>query len=373
MAQPIHDYPPRPYPSPQPAYSSSPYPPMKRPRLSPNPQSPYSSPNISNGALPNQVFSSPYHSLQQNGTSPYLGYEQQTPPSMSGTMGPPSRPVDKPTDISELADVLAGSGVDLKAEEAGLLSRFSGASQQQNGYFSSSNPGTSLITSGLNGATEDSYFASRGVEILSRNLPGDKSSFYGAGTFNQSAVRDEFGDGQAEEAHRRALRTISEQRQHHLNYPFLKTGVVDKRLDFHGIQAKSEIPRHNLFYPSSQRSHPIQLKVIGPSENTFLKVENGQAILYPDAPLTDIFTLISLAAQERLHTLVEDSSTLARGRRVGSHGVVPPELANVAVGAGPTETVTALSTPGQSGVSPLTNPLKSMSLGIRVIMYALIE
>ena len=36
-------------------------------------------------------------------------------------MGPPSRPNDKPTDVADLSDVLAGSGVDLREEEAALM------------------------------------------------------------------------------------------------------------------------------------------------------------------------------------------------------------------------------------------------------------
>ena len=375
MSQPSHEYPQRSYSSPQSAYSSSPYPPLKRQRLSPNPQSPYSSPNISNGALPNQVFSSPYHSIQPNGVSSYLGYEQQPPPSTSGTMGPPSRPVDKdkPTDMAELADVLAGSGVDLKAEEAALLNRSSGASQQQSGHFSSPNSITPYYTSGLSGTAEDSYFAPRGVDVYSRNVPGDKSSFYGAGAFNQPAVREDTEDGRTEEVRRKATRMALERRQYHLNHPFLSPGVVNKKMSGLGKAAKSMIPHHNLFYPSSQVSHPIQLRVIGPAQNTYLTVENGQAILYPDAPLADIHTLISLATRERLQALVEDTSTLAKGRREGSHGVVPPELADIAIGVGPTETMTAISTPGQSGVSPLTNPLKRMLMCTRAFMYALTD
>ena len=378
MSQPSHEYSQRSYSSPQQVYSSSPYPPLKRQRLSPNPQSPYSSPNISNGALPNQVFSMPYHSIQPNGNSSYMGYEQQQqppPPNTPGTMGPPSRPIekDKPTDMAELADVLAGSGVDLKAEEAALLNRSSRANQQQNGYFPSLNSANPFYTSEYNGKADDSYFASREVDVLSRNIPGDRSSFYGAGTFNQPAVRDDNGDRRAEEARRKAVRLASERKQYHLNHPFLSTGVLNGKMGDLGNAAKSIIPHHNLFYPSSQVSHPIQLRVIGPAQNTYLTVEKGQAILYPDAPLADIFTLISLATQERLETLVEDSSALARGRRMGSHGVVPPDLADIAIGTGLAETVTARSTPGQSGVSPLTNPLKRMLMRTRAFRYALTD
>lgn len=43
--------------------------------------------------------------------------------NQAGSMGPPSRPNDKPTDMNELTDVLLGSGVDLREEEAALMNR----------------------------------------------------------------------------------------------------------------------------------------------------------------------------------------------------------------------------------------------------------
>ena len=134
-------------------------PPAKRQRLSPNPQSPYSSgspynsPGLANITLPNQVFSSPYYGSQANGTPPsntgsFYNTMNSAPPNnaphdmppsnsttahngppttmatQTGSMGPPSRPNDKPTDMNDLVDVLSGSGVDLREEEAALTRRY---------------------------------------------------------------------------------------------------------------------------------------------------------------------------------------------------------------------------------------------------------
>lgn len=142
---PPSSYPPREYVQPQsigPPYNTTVPPPLKRPRLSPNPQSPYSSqspynsPSPANIALPNQVFSSPYYGAPVNGAPPSNSTYYNTinnpppasapPPTMpnqAGSMGPPSRPSDKPTDMNELSDVLLGSGVDLREEEAALMNR----------------------------------------------------------------------------------------------------------------------------------------------------------------------------------------------------------------------------------------------------------
>lgn len=114
----------------------------------------YGSPGPANITLPNQVFSSPYYGAQPNGgqpthnygsstsypphsphtpyTSQYSSTAYQAPPPIpstpqhdmsirGGAMGPPSRPSDKPTDINDLGDVLAGSGVDLREEEAAMF------------------------------------------------------------------------------------------------------------------------------------------------------------------------------------------------------------------------------------------------------------
>lgn len=127
-----------------PPYGHTVAPPLKRPRLSPNPQSPYSSqspynsPSLPNIGLPNQVFSSPYYGSQVNGAPPsnngnnYYNTMANAPPNsappptmsnQAGSMGPPSRPNDKPTDMNELSDVLLNSGVDLREEEAALMNR----------------------------------------------------------------------------------------------------------------------------------------------------------------------------------------------------------------------------------------------------------
>lgn len=116
--------------------------PNKRQRLSPDPRSPYSSPSMSNIALPNQVFSSPHYGVQPNGPSAYANSSYNNAnsppappashPAQGGTMGPPSRPADKdkPTDMNELSDVLAGSGVDLREEEANLV-RINNSTQER--------------------------------------------------------------------------------------------------------------------------------------------------------------------------------------------------------------------------------------------------
>lgn len=367
MAHPQHQYPPRQF-SPLRSTSSphpGPYlPPSKRQRLSPNPPS-YPAPSASNNSLPNQMFSSPNFGAQPNGNQARL-YDQTSAPSYvapsSGVMGPPLRPVDKlekPTDVNDLSDVLIGSGVDLKEEEAALLSRFNDSAHLLNGVSSLSDAGTLFSPSNSSIPKPNQFDPYKHINTMSQNVPGDKASFYGAGTFNQPAVSEQKLEEEAEKQRRQAVRRISERKQYHLNDPFLSGGPCLQAMDKHTQTATITIPREGLL-TAPTGGPPTRVVVAGPDNHEVLKMLHGQDLLYSDRPLTDILTLLSLAAQERLRTIVEDSATLAKGRRSTSHGVVPPDLADLATGQGIAEPATALLTPIDSAVSPKANPLKRM-------------
>ena len=315
---------------------------------------------MTNGALPNQVFSSPYPVPQTNGVSSHLPFEQQHPPPITGAMGPPSRPTEKLTDMTELTDVLAGSGVDLREEEAALVNRYS-TPNYQGGNFQS--VGTSIAYFNQPGSSRsmiDPYLAHGGFDVVSRNLVGDRDSFYGAGTFNQAVVSFKSAEEEADEAQKRAIRIRSERKQYHLNDPFLFGATVQRSIAKHAHSTQITVPQTGLLTSNRQTGQRIQVAVAGPDKHEVLTVLQGQDLLYQDAPLSEILTLVSYATQERLRMLIEDVATLAKGRRTNSHGIVSPELADIAIGHGLSEPVTALSTPGHSAVSPKTNSLKRM-------------
>ena len=308
---------------------------------------------MSNIALPNQVFSSPYYGAQPNGGQPNNSYNTMNAPPPAGNMGPPSRPAaDKPTDMNELSDVLLGSGVDLREEEAALLSRHNTSYQQQPDASFISNLSNSFDSFGSNNSGPDRY------NVLSQNVPGDRNSFYGAGTFNQPAAQYLPVAQRAESEKQAAIQRKAEQRQYHLNNPFLYAGCVQKRLSKQSHAQQVAIPSFGVL--QSKSSQPVQVAVAGPDKHERIVSLTGQDLLWQDAPLTEILTLLSLAAEERLRTLVEDAAALAKGRRIGSHGVVPDDLAELAVGEGSFETVHASRTLGNSAVSPMFNPLKRM-------------
>ena len=261
-------------------------------------------------------------------------------------MGPPSRPAaDKPTDINELGDVLAGSGVDLREEEAALLAYGRPGQQRQDTIYG----GSSTNSFGPSYSTPaDNFYSS--------NAPGDRNSFYGAGTFNQPAASYRSAEEIAASDRKKALRRKAEIKSYHLNDPFLLGGPLSQKLLTQAQNMQVQVPRNGLLV--AKPNGPHQLLVHGPDNNETLRMVKGQPLLHTEGSYVEILALISLAAEERMRGLVEDAATLAKGRRVGSHGIVPFDLAHLATGEGAVETANGLPTPGNSAVSPKSNILK---------------
>ena len=309
-----------------------------------NQQSPAYSPNSPYGSgspyMPNNNYNSMNHAPPQSAAS--------SQPTLTGTMGPPSRPaVDKPTDINELGDVLAGSGVDLREEEAALLAY--------------GRPGQQRQDTGYGGSSFNSFGAGRPVptpNYYSSNIPGDRNSFYGAGTFNQPPEPPRSAEDIAAAERKKALRRQAEIKSYHLNDPFLFAGCLSNRLLRQAHNMQVQVPQKGLLSHVSRQSISQQLIVLGPDKNESLKVVKGEPLLTIDGPFVEFLSLLSLAAEERLRGLVEDAATLAKGRRIGSHGIVPVGLTDLATGEGATETANGLPTPSNSAVSPKSNPLK---------------
>ena len=260
-------------------------------------------------------------------------------------MGPPSRPAtDKPTDINELGDVIAGTGIDLREEELALSNAYSRAQQRQDSGYGAN----SAVSN--HAAPRDNYYM--------QNVPGDRNSFYGAGTFNQYPGPPKSAEEIAAEARKKALRTKSEIQSYHLNDPFLYPKSLATLIKKQARNMQVVIPTVG-HYNSQARpdAPPRQLIVQGPDKNEVLKMVTSEDFLDVGTAYGEILALLSLATQERIRGIVEDAAALAKGRRTGSHGVVPLELADLAKDSGATEAVAGLP-PSNSTVSPTSNPLK---------------
>lgn len=336
---------------------------------------------MNNISLPSQVFSQPYHGNQANGvTHPSYSQNQQwnsntsfpsptynnlntparppahSPPpapetnSTSGAMGPPTgRPErEKPPDLAELGDVLTGSGIDLREEESALLRPRNDA---QNLSFADQ----------LREASGVSYQPQRN-NVYSSNVPGNRSTFYGAGSFNQPA-QQKTSEQLTEEAERKATRKEAEIQQYHLNNPFLLAGNLHAKVEKEAqkLHVKLPVKSDDILKPHQPKIAPQQITVHGPDNNDVLKIVRGEPLLGLKNTLADIYSLVSLAAEERLRMFVEDTVTLAKGRRIGSSGLVPQDMVELAAKQSNGDTAAALPM-SNSAVSPKDNPLKRMLL-----------
>jgi len=229
---------------------------------------------------------------------------QQAP----GIMGPPQRPVeralerpqdakiekDKAFDVANLNDTVTASGgfVDLREEEMLLA----GSWRNQNSYDMLSQTGFGAI-----GANRASLASQQGL------------------------LRTE--EDQEFERHRRAARQVAESSQHHLDNPFLLGNGVRRRMETVAGEQNIRVPLNDLY-------DRVQ-------SGTNAAIANAPSVLHRGAPLEAILSLLSLASNERVRGLLEDAYGMARGRQLGSDGVVPPEWATLATGDGAKATTTA--------------------------------
>ncbi|KAN0098527.1 Transcription initiation factor TFIID component TAF4 family domain containing protein [Hyaloscypha variabilis] len=377
-------------------------PPNKRQRLSPNPpsqpgspyvQSPYGGMNSNTSAIPSasasphfqtvqlpNVYNTPYANghttptlslpqsqpIQQNTTPqsplnfPTPNHPSQPPnfnnysmaPQGTGTMGPPSKPVEKPKEDMDVMDVLGGTGIDLREEEQYTFQMYNTSFNSQ---LSGSQSGT--ISSG---------------NSFTQFPPADERSFFGAGPANAAAEKtsiksqDEYHKKAADKAWHDAARNLALSRQRELDNPFLQVALVHSRVqkiardnglmlntDSKGMMGTMKLPEN-----FQQREIRVQTAV---APGIALTSTNGN-FLPADSMLVDQLALLSIATKHRLRELVEDAVKLARGRRTGSHGVVPEEWADAAAPSNPdSSSLVAEGAPRsgwESAVSPNSNPLK---------------
>lgn len=229
------------------------------------------------------------------------------PPTPAGIMGPPQRPADKPTKEYDYdpMDTLAGTGIDLRAEEqymADLYSNFD--SEAKNGY--------------------------------PQYPPGGRSSFYGAGPANQpmepnaEEKQAKYAAQAAERAWNESAMRLAAQRTQEISDPFLLVAALHRRADKvakeHNIGLNLDLksPQNvgKMKVPSldSEPSVTVQAK---PSGSDGAIISTTGSLIPHDAFLVDQLALMSIAAKTRLRELVEDAGAVAAHRQVTSHGEIP--------------------------------------------------
>ena len=313
----------------------------KRQRLSPpDLPSPYSA---NSGTYQSQSISpvpalaaipSPLHTPQS--PQPYnLNLDGAKPaPSI---MGPPSRPADKverldrTTDLNQLSDIVSASGIDVREEENYLAETYR---NQQTVNSTNSNSLTFQVQSNAHQINNSNIWSQ--PRSTGHGLPG-------TGPFNQPPVSIQTVEDELTENHRKAARALAEQQQQHLRDPFLEVNTVRHRLAKRANQQGVGLNLEGLYDRVVDTPRTTYGTKITGADGTGIVAVQAPSILNENAPLVDIFTLISLATGERVRGLVEDAFGLSRGRQYGSHGLVPPEWSSLATGPGQPNSATAVS------------------------------
>jgi hypothetical protein len=274
-------------------------------------------------------------------------------------MGPPKVPYSRTTDssgldkaerstnINDLSDIITAAGIDEREEEDYLSRNY--RNQHHNTSFVGSFNSQSSSTVSQNGSFQ---------------WPdGQHGAFQGTGPLSQPPVTEKSLEEQLDQAHRLAARAVNDAQQYHLHDPFLLSNNVRHKLHQRAYEHGIRIDVNGLFDKVPEIATNVQQTVATGPDGTSVAVRRADSILNKTAPMVDILTLISLAAQERVRTVLDDAYGLARGRQVGSNGLVPPEWADIVVGdnakpatAVPTSLTKSAWEVPDSAVSPMTAP-----------------
>lgn len=231
-------------------------------------------------------------------------------------MGPPQRPAERPTKDYEydVTDSLAGTGIDLRAEE-----------QYMNDLYS------------------NNFDISDARTGFAHHPPGPKATFYGAGPANQPAQptldhsQEQFMLQQAERAWSESSMRLALQRTQEINDPFLLVAMLHLRAEKiareHHLMLNLDLKNNNqsmgkMRLPEQFPQPKVTVKVT-PAEGSTTVSTTGSYIPH-DAFLVDQLALMSIATKHRLREMVEDANAIAVNRQKTSHGDVPEEWAPAA-------------------------------------------
>lgn len=256
-----------------------------------------------------------------------------------GTMGPPPRPnpaikqekeeKEKISDISDISDAVFGSGIDLRDEENYLTNTF------RNQLGQSFDSGTTSATNSFGQISQGSF--------------GNQPAFGGSGSISQSIETQESVEQELNRKHQAAARAWALQHEHPLRDSFLSGNTIRYRIHNIAVQQGVTLDVRGLWEPEKKPTGLPPTKPQGVNGVTSVGADGvgvaalqaksipettSHAVLEESARYADILALLSVAANERLRGLLDEAYTLARGRRYGDNGVVPPDFQDIATGEG---------------------------------------
>lgn len=262
-------------------------------------------------------------------------------------MGPPSKPAEKPAKEYEYdaTDSLAGTGIDIRAEEQALTDYYAG------------------------------LFGHDSRTGLPANAPGSRSSFHGAGAANQAGqatgalTQEELAAQAAERAWSEAAHRLAVMRSNEIRDPFLTMALLHRKAEKvsreNGLSLNMEIKNHAQTAGKMRGPHDFPEPKVTVTTKTgpdgALVATTGSWIPH-DAYLIDQLTLLSLATRHRIREKLEDGVKVAVTRQKTSHGEVPTEWVDAAAPLSITDVGVTQGESSRAGqeraVSPRVNPLK---------------
>lgn len=324
-----------------PPYAASPHglPNMATPGGYGNPyaqqQSPYASPSTYAGS-PQTSFNTPQvhpNNQQQWYSQPPTPAgntgRQMSPPNSqsqhmpsSQMMPPPPRPNKEDNErmsVDDMNDPMHGSGINLKDEEDNLHS-----------YSFHTNHSTSFgsLTMSPNNSFNQ---LTQGTSFDGHRGPGGALAGTLGAVQSQEEVENELKRKRAAAAGAR-----NERIQHHMANQFLSTNSLRARMEARAREC-GVLPNYNGLYKRQDTQPRTNVMMNGHANEGIV---SSQADDRPEftaekgGQFAQVLGLVSIAAGERLRDLIDEAFAMARARRFGDHGRVPPDFADIAVGAG---------------------------------------
>jgi hypothetical protein len=227
-------------------------------------------------------------------------------------------------DVNNISDVLTGSGIDLRAEEEFLAHSF--GNRNQDSFYSQTSTSTISPQGSFNG---------------NWNQLAGHGAFQGNGPLSQKPMSQEEQEAELVRKHERAARALAESAQAPLTDPFLLAGNVRQRIATRAYQHGIHVNLEGVFDRIPDTPQNVKRTTMTGANGEAIVSLQADSLLNQNAPFVEILSLISLACEDRARTILEDAFALAQSRQHTSQGVVPPNLADIAVAKGEAKSTTA--------------------------------
>lgn len=228
-------------------------------------------------------------------------------------------------DVNNISDVLTGSGIDLRAEEEYMTHSF--GNRNLGNSFNSQASGSTVSPHGS-------------FNAWSQGASGH-GAFQGTGPLSQPMSQEQ-QEAELLRKHEQAARAYAESAQAPLTDPMLNANVLRHKIASRTYDNGINVNLEGLFDRIPDKPQNVTRTSMTGADGESITALQADSLLNQNAPFVEILSLITLAAEERLRTVLEDAFALSQARQNTSQGVVPPNLTDLALANGQTQDVTAI-------------------------------